>query len=121
MSIDFSTLKGLAIPEGSVTQIVDSSGNVLWKASSGGIVFYIDAVEYQAEEGMTWWDWYESMLNEGIDPPIACAGDGDKVYDTNLTFFVCKTNDISTVVYDNELIEENYKYYFVYDSGLDDW
>ena len=35
MSIDFSTLKGLTIPEGVVTQITDASGNVLWKKISG--------------------------------------------------------------------------------------
>lgn len=29
--IDFSTLKGLTIPEGVVTQITDAQGNVLWK------------------------------------------------------------------------------------------
>ena len=30
--IDFSTLKGLTIPEGNVTQIADASGSVLWSA-----------------------------------------------------------------------------------------
>lgn len=30
--IDFSTLKGLTIPEGTVTQIADASGSVLWSA-----------------------------------------------------------------------------------------
>ncbi len=34
MSIDFSTLQGLTIPEGVVTQITDASGNVLWSANS---------------------------------------------------------------------------------------
>lgn len=34
MSIDFSTLQGLTIPEGVVTQITDANGNVLWSASS---------------------------------------------------------------------------------------
>lgn len=29
--IDFSTLQGLSIPEGAVTQIADASGRVLWK------------------------------------------------------------------------------------------
>lgn len=28
--IDFSTLQGLTIPEGTVTKIEDSAGNVLW-------------------------------------------------------------------------------------------
>ena len=32
MSIDFSTLQGLAIPEGVVTQIADASGRVIWSA-----------------------------------------------------------------------------------------
>lgn len=32
--IDFSTLQGLTIPEGVVTQIADASGRVLWKYSS---------------------------------------------------------------------------------------
>lgn len=31
MSINFSTLKGLTITEGNVTQIADASGRVLWK------------------------------------------------------------------------------------------
>lgn len=32
MSIDFSTLKGLTIPEGNVSKIEDAQGNVLWSA-----------------------------------------------------------------------------------------
>ena len=32
--IDFSTLKGLTIPEGAVTKITDASGRVLWAAVS---------------------------------------------------------------------------------------
>ena len=31
--IDFSTLQGLTIPEGVVTQIADASGRVLWSAA----------------------------------------------------------------------------------------
>lgn len=31
--IDFSTLKGLTIPEGNVTKITDASGRVLWSAA----------------------------------------------------------------------------------------
>ena len=33
--IDFSTLQGLTIPEGAVTQITDASGKVLWMVSGG--------------------------------------------------------------------------------------
>lgn len=36
MSIDFSTLQGLTIPEGVVTQIADASGAVLWKKKPAG-------------------------------------------------------------------------------------
>ena len=32
MSIDFSTVKGLSIPQGTVVKIADSSGNILWKS-----------------------------------------------------------------------------------------
>ena len=32
--IDFSTIKGLAIPEGEVTKITDASGTVLWSANT---------------------------------------------------------------------------------------
>lgn len=35
--IDFATLKGVAIPEGNVTQITDASGAVLWKAAPSGV------------------------------------------------------------------------------------
>lgn len=34
--IDFSTLQGLSIPEGVVTQITDESGRVLWVLNTGG-------------------------------------------------------------------------------------
>lgn len=30
MSIDFSQVKTITIPEGSVTKITDSAGNILW-------------------------------------------------------------------------------------------
>lgn len=33
MSIDFSTVKGLSIPQGAVVKIVDSGGNMLWNIS----------------------------------------------------------------------------------------
>ena len=34
MAIDFSQVKTITIPEGSVTKITDSSGNILWKEKS---------------------------------------------------------------------------------------
>jgi hypothetical protein len=36
--INFSTLKGLTIPEGVVTQITDASGSVLWSAKRNAVV-----------------------------------------------------------------------------------
>ena len=32
--MDFSSVKGVTIPEGSVTKILDSAGNVLWEKKS---------------------------------------------------------------------------------------
>ena len=34
MAIDFSQVKTITIPEGSVTKITDSTGNILWKAQT---------------------------------------------------------------------------------------
>ena len=42
--IDFSTLQGLTIPEGNVTQIADASGNVLWKAAPSGATVKLKVV-----------------------------------------------------------------------------
>ena len=36
MAIDFSQVKTITIPEGSVTKITDSTGNILWKAQTEG-------------------------------------------------------------------------------------
>ena len=36
MAIDFSQVKTITIPEGSVTKITDSNGAVLWKEQSTG-------------------------------------------------------------------------------------
>lgn len=41
MSINFSTLQGLTIPEGVVTQIADASGRVIWSASKTVNVLYL--------------------------------------------------------------------------------
>ena len=34
MAIDFSQVKTITIPEGSVTKIIDSNGNTLWQSAS---------------------------------------------------------------------------------------
>ena len=36
MPIDFSQVKTITIPEGSVKKITDHSGNILWKEQSAG-------------------------------------------------------------------------------------
>ena len=36
MAIDFSKVKTITIPEGSVTKITDSNGNILWKENLVG-------------------------------------------------------------------------------------
>lgn len=58
--IDFSTLQGLTIPEGAVTQIADASGRVLWSAT---IKFTINGDTYIADRGMTWAEWFASDYN----------------------------------------------------------
>ena len=42
--IDFSTLQGLTIPEGVVTQIADASGMVLWAVSGGKVILEVEKV-----------------------------------------------------------------------------
>ena len=39
MAIDFSQVKTITIPEGSVTKITDYNGNVLWQGASWHTVF----------------------------------------------------------------------------------
>lgn len=58
--IDFSTLQGLTIPEGAVTQITDAAGNVLWSST---IKFTINGDTYIADRGMTWAEWFASAYN----------------------------------------------------------
>ncbi len=73
--IDFSTLKGLTIPEGNVTQIADASGRVLWSAITL-IEFTIAGTTYYAEEGMTWGEWVSTSYNTGgfyIQANTLCA------------------------------------------------
>ena len=53
MSIDFSTLQGLTIPEGVVTQIADASGRVLWVLSGGKIVLEVEKITSDTYAGET--------------------------------------------------------------------
>ena len=55
--IDFSSVKGITIPEGKVKKITDSSGNVLWE---GNITFkvstYHKVFTLSVPSGSTWRD-----------------------------------------------------------------
>lgn len=51
--IDFSTLKGLTIPEGVVTQITDAAGNVLWALSGGKVILEVEKITSNTYAGET--------------------------------------------------------------------
>lgn len=65
--IDFSTVKGITIPEGSVKKITDSSGNVLWE---GDITFYvktnIKTFTLSVPSGSTWRDAAEIYTDDPL-------------------------------------------------------
>lgn len=56
MAIDFSQVKSLTIPEGSVKQITDSQGNILWKEQSARTLVSIAVSGYTSSinRGTTW-------------------------------------------------------------------
>lgn len=51
--IDFSTLQGLTIPEGVVTQITDASGRVLWSAGGGKVILEVEKITNDTYAGET--------------------------------------------------------------------
>ena len=51
--IDFSTLQGLTIPEGVVTQIADASGRVLWMVGGGKAVLQVEKITSNTYAGET--------------------------------------------------------------------
>ena len=53
--IDFSTLQGLTIPEGVVTQIADASGRVIWSAVPpfDGFIYLRPSADISVEETFT--------------------------------------------------------------------
>lgn len=54
--IDFSTLQGLTIPEGVVTEIKDASGRVIWAVSGGKVILQVEKITsdtYAAETTYT--------------------------------------------------------------------
>lgn len=63
MSIDFSTLQGLTIPEGVVTQIADASGNVLWAVKSGDkVILEVEKITANTYAGETTYENEEFIL-----------------------------------------------------------
>ena len=53
MAIDFSQVKTITIPEGSVTKITDSTGNILWKEKSAGWRTVWSGIQKIGYEGWT--------------------------------------------------------------------
>lgn len=87
MSIDFTGVKSLTIPEGIVTKVVrKADGSILWEKSSTNIQTFTikettyDPVIYWFEEGMTWEDWVNSDYNTGYSGGEIYADDWDGLY-----------------------------------------
>ena len=53
MAIDFSQVKTITIPEGSVKKITDSNGNILWKEQSAGWHTVWSGIQKIGYEGWT--------------------------------------------------------------------
>ena len=61
--IDFSTLQGLTIPEGVVTQIADASGRVLWKLSTNKpVILEVEKITARTYAGETTYENEEFIL-----------------------------------------------------------
>ena len=75
MSIDFSTLQGLTIPEGVVTQITDAAGRVIWAVQNNEpIVLGVEKKSFSSYEGETTYssdcvllDIYPKTANSTVD------------------------------------------------------
>lgn len=81
--IDFSTLRGLTIPEGNVTQIVDASGKVIWRAKKErvGKLYMRPSVDISLEHMI-----YPSSLLHGY---LAIC---EEVSDDGVTYIGVKTD-----------------------------
>lgn len=62
MSIDFSTLQGLTIPEGAVTQITDSAGRVIWAVASDKVILEVEKITSDTYAGETTYTAEEFIL-----------------------------------------------------------
>lgn len=73
--IDFSTLQGLTIPEGVVTEIKDASGRVLWMLSGGKVILEVEKITSDTYAGETTYtgeqfillDIYPKSANSKVD------------------------------------------------------
>ena len=64
--IDFSTLQGMTIPEGAVTQIADASGRVLWKKAPSGATITLSFVR----NGGGGFNSYARVTIDGVNYPL---------------------------------------------------
>ena len=63
MSIDFSTLQGLTIPEGVVTEIKDDRGRVIWAVSGGDkVILQVAKITSNTYAGETTYENEEFIL-----------------------------------------------------------
>lgn len=60
--IDFTTLQGLTIPEGVVTQITDESGRVIWAVSGGNVILEVEKIVSNTHAGETLYENEEFIL-----------------------------------------------------------
>lgn len=70
MSINFSTLTGLTIPEGVVTQITDASGRVIWAVSGGKVILEVEKITSNTYASSTTYT-DESFILLSITPKTA--------------------------------------------------
>ena len=73
--IDFSTLQGLTIPEGVVTQIKDAQGNVLWKKIVAGSVIWRPSADISIEHSL-----YPASSDQAYKLINEEVSDGDSTY-----------------------------------------
>lgn len=95
MSIDFSTLQGLSIPEGVVTQITDESGRVIWNAVKSVVGdFYLRpsadiSVGHTFSRNGTVVAYHDGYTNEGERPVYVFIN--EEVSDENSTYLLAST------------------------------
>ena len=93
--IDFSTLQGLSIPEGAVTQIADASGKVIWSAVKSVVGdFYLRpsadiSVGHMFARNGTVVAYHDGYTNEGERPVYVFIN--EEVSDENSTYLLAES------------------------------